>query len=312
MIPRRVLLAAPFLAATGARAQCRLEPAALVRLRVIEGFAIVDATVAGTPVTFVLDTGAQAHLVLPDAADRLRLRRLPGTVPMIGTGGARQVPLALLEGVQLGPVALDPAPAPIAALPALPDVAPPLAGLLGAPILDRFDLDLDLAAGSLALYQAAACGDVSPALALRQTTVALTITPDRQALLPVRLDGAPLVALLDTGARATLLTTEAAKRLGLSAPISANTAAGVDGARLPVGHLHVRTLAIGDDIRTDAPLSIAPLDLGPADMLLGLDLLRSRRAWISYATSRLVLALPPPRASAPGSSPPRPSDRPPR
>ena len=283
--------------APAARAECRLEPAAIVAFNPVDGFPVIAATVGGTPVSFLLDTGAEGHLVLPEAVAGLGLARLPGTAPMIGTGGAREVPVVRLEGVRFGPVLLDPAPALVAALPALPRVTPPVIGLIGAPLLDRFDLDIDVGAGWLGLYPAAGCGGAQPAIAARTTTVALTILSDRQALLPVRIDGTEIVALLDTGSRSTLLTEAAARRLGLRASASANTARGVDGAMLPVGHVRVRELRIGDDIRRDVPISIAPVQLGRAELLLGLDVLRARRVWISAVTARLVLALPNPDAS---------------
>ena len=296
-LSRRALLAASLLAAGSARAACTLQPRATVPLRAIEGFPVLDAAINGIRVTFLLDTGAQAHLVLPAAQAALRLPQLPGAVPLIGTGGARAAPLVLLHGVTLGPVRLPPAPTPVAPLPAVPHVAPMLAGLLGAPLLENFDLDLDVAAGRLDLFQAGGCGGALPDLAARQTVINLAITPDGQALLPVAINGLTVVALLDTGSRATLLTAGAARRLGLSAPESANTARGVDGERVPVGHTRVQALAVGNDIRRNVPISISPLDLGPADMLLGFDYLRQRRVWFSLVNQLLVIALPSPAPS---------------
>jgi predicted aspartyl protease len=280
-----------------AYAECRLLPKAVVPLRAVEGFAVLSASIGSTPVTFLLDTGAQAHLVLPEAQAALHLPVLPGTVPVIGTGGVREAPVVLLEGVQLGLVRLDPAPTPIAPLPAIPQITPMLAGLLGSPLLMRFDFDLDVRAGRLALYEAGACGAAVPALAPRMTAIPLGVTADRAALLQVRINGETLIALLDTGSRATLLTEDAARRLGLGAPVSANTARGVDGELLPVAHLRVREMAVGDDLRRDVPVSISPIQLGGADMLLGLDYLRQRRVWISLVNQLLVIALPSPAPS---------------
>lgn len=266
-----------------ARAQCRPQPLATTRLRTVEGFAVLSATIAGTPVSFLLDTGAEAHLILPAADAVLRLPRLPGTVPLIGIGGASQAPLVQLDHVRLGAARLDPAPAPVAPLPALPEVAPLLAGLLGAPLLHQFDLELDAQAGRLGVFPPGTCPPGA-------NTIPLDRTPDGRLLLPVRIDGVPLTALLDTGSRATVLTTETARRLGLHAPISANTARGVDGERLPIAHLRVRNFAVGTDLRHDAPVSIAPLLLARADLLLGFDYLRQRRVWISALRARLTIA----------------------
>jgi predicted aspartyl protease len=275
------------------RAACR--KAADVPLRLEEGFPVVAASVGSTPVSFLLDTGAQAHLVLPDAAKALGLRVLPGQVPVIGTGGARQATVVMLERVRLGGIELPPAPTPVSDLPTLPTVTPMLAGLLGAPVLASYDLELAASSGRIGLYEAGAC-DPS-ILGGRTTILPLTITPAGEALLSVRLNGHELVAQLDTGSRATLLTQEAARQLGLRAPISANTARGVDGERLPLEHVRVSELAVGEDVRRNAPVSIAPLQLGPAQMLLGMDYLQQRHVWISYATGQLAIALPGPAPS---------------
>ena len=294
-ISRRACLSAVLLAfSRTAHADCRLYPAATVPLRIIEGFPVIDAAVGANKVTFLLDTGAQAHLVLPQAQAMLSFPILPGAVPLIGTGGARKASIVLLEGVRLGSILLEPAPTPVAPLPLVPRVTPMLAGLLGAPLLDRFDLHLDAASRLLGLYDAAGCGGARPDFARRMTTIPLEITRDRQALLPVAINGQLVTALLDTGSRATLLTEDAANRLGLRAPLSANTARGVDGEALPVAHLRVREMSVGNDVRRNAPLSIAPVQLGRADMLLGLDYLRERQVWISYVTRRLAIALPGP------------------
>ena len=294
----RAITATLLVTTSVANAACRLERRAEVRLRIVEDFPVVAASIGTTAVSFLLDTGAQGHLVLPGAAMALRLPVLPGTVPIIGTGGAREAPVVMLEGVQLGGVKLPPTPTPVSDLPALPKLTPMLAGLLGAPLLASYDLDLEAAAGRLGLYEAGACGTATPALGPRMTVVPLTITPAREALLTVRVNGQDLIALLDTGSRATLLTQEAGRRLGLRAPVSANTARGVDGELLPLEHVRVREMAVGGDVRRDVPVSIAPLQLGRAEMLLGLDYLRQRRVWISYATGQLAIALPNPAPSA--------------
>ena len=295
---RRSLLA--MLAASPVRAQC--PSSTVIPLRIVDGFPVVDATIGGMPVSFLLDTGAQAHLILPEAQAALHLPLLPGTVPVIGTGGTREARVVRLDALRLGGVRLDPSPAPVAALPAPPRSSPMLAGLLGAPLLRQFDLELDAAAGRLGLFEAGRCpGDPSAA------AIPLTITADGRALLPVQIDGHTVTALLDTGARATLLTETAAQRLGLRAPLSANTAQGVDGERLPVSHLLVGEMIVGADIRRRAPVSIAPLQLDGVDLLLGFDYLRQRRIWVSYVTARLLIAAPSPAPSEPRSPvPPRP------
>ena len=110
-----------------------------------------------------------------------------------------------------------------------------------------------------------------------------------EAFVPVRVNGRPLLAELDSGSRATILATDTARRLGLDAPVSANTAPGIDGNRLPVGHTRAR-LGLGDERPVDTPVSVAPLQLERGDMLLGLDQLGRRRVWILYGAGLAVFA----------------------
>ena len=95
----------------------------------------------------------------------------------------------VLAGGQAGRGGALPTPTPVAGLPGLPTASPMLAGLLGAPLLAGYDLDLDVRSGRLGLYDAGRCGSAAPALGPRMTVVPLEITRDREALLAVRVNG---------------------------------------------------------------------------------------------------------------------------
>ncbi len=279
------------LLSTSAHAACQSDPRATLPLRVQDGFALVTADVGGQPATFVLDTGAQGMLLLPDAAVRLRLAPDRGrTTRMLGTGGARDAPNVLLRGLTLGGAPLPGGSVPVAALPGVPATDPPLAGLLGGPLLRAYDLDLDVPAGRLTLLAPTGC---APAGAV----VALQDAGDGDLMLPVRVNGTALLAVPDTGTRITLLSDAAAARLGLDAPVSASTARGIDGQRVTLRHLPLRTLQVGPDLAADMPVSVTMLRIAPAEMLLGLDWFSRRRVWLSHA-ARLIVMRPPPRAGS--------------
>ena len=273
-LSRRVLLAAPLLANPGcARAACTR--VVDVPLRLVEGYPLVPASIAGAPVSFLLDTGAEGMSVEPAIADSLHLP-LRGMTRIFGTGGSQDARVVLLPGLRLGDAAMPAQVAPVIPLPVTLETTPPLAGLLGASLLSRFDLDLDVPGGRVSLFLPGDC-PLPPG-----TVLPLDVSRAGEGFIPVRVNGRRLMAQLDTGSRATLLTTEAARRLGLEVPTSANTAPGIDGQRLPVGHVRVR-LALGDELDVDTPISVAPVQLDQGDMLLGLDVLGRRRVWIGYA-----------------------------
>lgn len=279
-VGRRAVLALPLLA--GPALACQRTRVAEVPLRLVEGYPLVPALLMGQPVSLLLDTGAQGMLVTPAMADALGLP-LNGLTRVFGTGGSQQARVVRLPGLRLGGAAMTEQLAPVLPLPIDLAVSPPLAGLLGASLLARFDLDLDVPGGRMVLW---APGDCPPP---GGTTLPLEVSRAGEAFVPVRVNGQPMLALLDTGSRATILSQAAAKRLGIAMPSSANTAPGVDGNPIPIGHTRVR-LRLGDEPEADVPVSVAPLQLDRGDMLLGLDQLGRRALWIGYAAGVAVFA----------------------
>ncbi len=302
MIPRRALFAVPLLALP---APCPRTRVAELPLRLVDGFPIVDASLAGQPVSLILDTGAQGLLVTPEAVRALGLP-LNGMQRIYGTGGSREVPVVALPGLRLGGAPMPGLFAPVSTLPLDLQTIPPLAGLLGATLLARFDLELDVANGRAALWTREDCPPP-----FEGTTIALEISRAGEAFAPVRVNGEPLLALLDTGSRTTILNTATARRLNLQAPPSANTAPGIDGARLPVEHVEAR-LALGSERPRAATISIAPLQLERGDMLLGLDQLGPRHLWLSYAAGTVTLSALKGGGPEPGGLKPEPGPRPDR
>lgn len=251
-------------------------------VRLQNGFPLVTAEIGGRLVTMLLDTGAQGILLLPDAVSRLGLPAQPGrTTRLLGTGGARDAPVVLLSGLTLAGAAIPGGYVPVTALLGVPVTDPPLAGLLGAPLLRAYDVELDLRASRLTLLAPSGCAPPGVAVPLQEAG------GDR--MLPVWANGSPLLAIPDTGTRITLISDAAAARLGLDAPVAASTARGIDGQRVTLRYLKLRTLQAGADLAANMPVSITSLQVAPADMLLGLDWFSQRRVWLSYAAGLMVI-----------------------
>ena len=253
-----------------------------------EGFVAVPATVEGRPARFLLDTGAQDMLVTPEAASRLGLAADAGhATRVLGTGGEGRAPNAWLAGLRIGAAALARRTVPVVALPE------PIAadGLLGAPLLAAYDVDLDLVEGRVGLSSVEGCGEDAAMLPLPFAAVPLTLNADMLPTIPVSVNGVRLTALLDTGSRATALTPAAALRVGARMLPQAGTARGIDGEVVAARGARIASLGVGWDIQRDLRVAVAPLQIGGADMLLGVDWLRQRRVWVSYATRRVLVAL---------------------
>src|SRR5690348_3128270 len=85
-----LLLLAPCASRVAAAGQaCEVKLAGKTSISTIAGFVIVSAQIETTPVSLLLDTGAESELVTPEAASALGLQGDPGHVSIMrGTGGA--------------------------------------------------------------------------------------------------------------------------------------------------------------------------------------------------------------------------------
>ncbi len=276
-----ILLAGPALS-------CQVERRADVLASLTDGFVEVPVTVDGKPARFLLDTGAEDMLVTPGAAARLALTLDPTHMTrLLGTGGEGRAANVWLAGLRVGDASLARRSVPVVPLP------PPLAadGLLGAPLLSDYDVDLDLVNGHVELFRVEGCAAEAPLLPPPFTMVPLTLNADGVPSIPVVVNGVRLIALLDTGSRATVLTPAAAARVRALRLHEGGTARGVDGEVVAVHAARVASLAVGWDVQRNLQVAVAPLQIGRADMLLGVDWLRQRRIWVSYATRRVLVAL---------------------
>ncbi|MCQ8277433.1 retroviral-like aspartic protease family protein [Acetobacteraceae bacterium KSS8] len=286
-------------ASPGARAEgvsCAWTLAGTAPLRSDDGFISLRATVSGRPVSFLVDTGSETGLLTPHAVsalglppDRAHRTQLQGTG---GTGWTVQN--ALLPPIGLGGLVLPGGSVPVGPLPAMPVIAPPVAGLIGADLLSRFDVEFDLKQGRLLFWTrrsaSVACAP-PPNWSGRFDTLPMRLDHGRPVL-TVRLDGRPMTALLDSGARSRIVSVRAAERDGVSAGVLAadpgGINAGVDGHE-SVYHWHrFRSLQVGTERFARPVLTVAPV-AERFDMLLGADWFSGRDVWISYASGAVFV-----------------------
>jgi predicted aspartyl protease len=264
-----------------------------LELREVRSFLTAPALLNDQPVTLLIDTGAEITTLTPQAASALQLPADPAHDRLLAgiTGNVRSSGV-LLHRLALGGtlVAADHGVS-IGNLPSLDALDPPVAGLLGADVLAGYEVELDLPRRRMALYAPSPCAGWRPwagavAVPIKKTRTGL-------ALLDARVNGKAVRALLDTGARTTLLTREAALALGVTAPMlqadEARTGRGVGGGSTTFHQHRFATLGVGGALDRDAPINVADLRLPGVEMLLGADFLGRRQLWISYATGRLFL-----------------------
>ncbi len=273
-------------------AGCTLERRAVLPLRNVRNFMLAPVTVNGKLALFVVDTGAEASTLTPQAARALNLPRDPGHGSvLLGISGPVRTANVRVREFVVGDVVRTDQSIGLGEMPAFPGLHPPVAGLLGSDVLSHFEVDLDLPNGRMSLYEPRGCEHFTP----WPDAVAVPIVRTRSGLAFVDaiVDGVTVRALLDTGARTTLLTRETAATLGITdarlAQDPRRTGIGIGMGGLDFRQHRFAELGLPGAMQRDVPANVAELRLPGVEMLLGADYLGPRRIWISYPTNRLFL-----------------------
>ena len=271
---------------------CTVQRAATLPLHDVRNFMLTPVGLDGRVAEFVVDTGAEASTVTPQAAIALHLPRDPshGSL-LIGIAGPFRTPNVRVRRFAIGDIVRTDQSLGLGRMPSLPAHTMTASGLLGADVLAEYDVDLDLPRGRMSLYTARGCAGFTP----WPGAVAVPLVRTRSSLVFVDaiVDGTTVRALLDTGARTTLLASRTATDLGLTEQVLARDPQRV-GIGIGLGNVAVRqhrfaALGLPGALDRDVAANIADIRLPGVAMLLGADYLGRRRVWISYTTGRLFL-----------------------
>ena len=259
---------------------------------------LVAAEINGSPVTMIVDTGAQWTTLTPETAKRLQLPADPWNGGLRrGVGSFSHNVNAIVQSFRLGGMALENRSLAVAPLSFSMALSPPFAGLLGGDFLYRFDLDIDLPHGKLTLYRNAGCSEGVPPWGTPVTAIPLVKSATNRLNLAASVDGHPFRAIVDTGATGSLITRPNALRAGVDAaaldrdPVVAGH--GLGTAPVPMRRHVFGEVQIGPERFKQFEMTVGGTLLGGGDMLLGLDYLGSRRVWLSYALRQMFVAAPP-------------------
>jgi predicted aspartyl protease len=297
----RLLAALALLFATAAHAACRVEARASVPVTLVQNQATVPVALNGQDTPMLLDTGAGRTLLTAAAVQRENLPQDEWvSTPLRGAGNRiEEHRNVILTSMALGGLKLQrrglAQSISLAVTGQRLDPQGRIAGLLGADLLSRYDLDLDLPAGRLMLYSVTACAGRYLPWTSSYDAIPARILPDNALVVQVLIDGRTLDAQLDTGAGASLIDARGLHRLGLTpaalAHDSTSLATGIGGQFLDQRH-RFSELRIGAERIVSPTIRVAALPRPGVDMLLGMDVLASRRIWISYATAQLFIGTP--------------------
>ena len=267
---------------------CSTRPLGSTTIDTYNGVPTASLSANGHPMTLIIDTGAQRTVLTPAAAQRVGAQ--PPSVEfkrqMRGIAGTLQTNEVELNSFFAGNVALPwrrvlVAPVTIMSKPS----SGPLDGLLGADVLSDFDIDLDFPGRRITFYEKQSCPSAVPEWAGSYAEINTGRSLADHLFFPVRIDGRQIVAIIDTGAQRTTLSTAAAQRLGVSEAILARdrsiTARGAAGEQLSSRVHRFLSLEIGGEVMRSPELVVADIAPKDADIVLGIDFLSSRRLWLS-------------------------------
>ena len=277
--------------ATNRAASCSVEQQAKLPITLARNFLLVPAGLDGGQVLLVVDTGAEATTVTPAAVDALRLPWMSSNAVLLGVGGAVHGGSVLLDRLQLGSLRTANMALDVGDLPPFEESTQPVAGLLGQDLLGHYDVELDLVRQVMTLYAVPACPGFVPPGYERADVEVLERAGGGLLFTSVEIDGKTVRALVDTGARSSLITRHTAQGLGVTAaqlkrdPVA--TGRGIGSISVVFNRHRFHEVRIGDLVLHDMTLNVAPLPIAGIDMLLGADWLAGRRVWISRAAGRM-------------------------
>lgn len=255
----------------------------------------------GRQARFILDTGSEGSLITPEAATALHLTPDPAHATIIqGPNGRGQLaPNMLIRALSLGTIPFGLRSIPLGALPGLPDLTPPIAGLMGVDLLQNFDVEFDVPHQRLTLWRSAEQGArciAAPSWPVGYTTL-LTRHDGTRLSVSFTLDGHEGTALIDSGARSHILSRRFAHRMGITDDILRKDEGGVTSGvdlnarwyhwhRFHTLHLEEETPATGNPVWKDPVLTVSDMREN-VDMLLGADWFAQHDVWISFSASKV-------------------------
>ena len=259
---------------------------------------LTTAKVNGTDERFVVDSGAFWSVISPASAAELKLSTHPAPYGfyMVGLGGARsdmlltKVKELTLAGASFHNVDFMVGGSQV-------DAA---IGVLGQNVL-RFgdaDVEFDLGHGVVRVMKPKGCGrnvklaywthDPAP---YSDVNIDPTTRLNPEAIGRASINGAEIRVMFDSGANLSMLSLQAAARVGIrpDSPgvVPGGPTSGFGKITIPTFIAHFDSFALGGEEIRNTRLRIADIDLGNADMLIGADFFLSHRIYVANSQNRI-------------------------
>jgi predicted aspartyl protease len=296
---------------SGLAAQCVQQQLPDIPVTMLGNEPLIDASINGSPVKMLFDTGATKSMIWRASAKALKLSVVEGNLRLYGVDGREVTGLTKIRDFGLaGRVDHN-----LSMLAAGSGAAPNgSVGLLGEDGISSWDLDIDFSAGKLRLFRPKDC-KAEQVIGFWGSTnysmLPLVAPPPGSDLLwaHVQIDGRQVLAMFDTGASRTVVTTLALRRLGIKpeTQIEANGVShGIANQALKTTRATFATLSVGQETVQNVRLRIADLfsrnselDTGSMipqnavdspDMLIGADFFLAHHVYIARSQGKIYFS----------------------
>lgn len=286
-----------------AASKCKLVRIAEWEVKPQNGRLIVDGEINGQKIGIMIDSGAGTSFVLRAAADRLGLVRQEAKgYRAFGVGGETYVEFAVIDELKIGTASRKNWRAMVLGE---HDQGRRYAFLLGYDFMDQVDVEFDLAHNAIRIFRPQDCDDVPLAYWAKGGAGVVKLETDNERpgiLLPVKLNGQPIVANLDTGAPRSVVSRRVAATVGVG-PENAKAAGTSGGLGSALSERYIGsfdTFGIGDELIRNPHIAFTNLEVSGAatgsrlsaprelrDMLLGIDFLNAHRVLVAHSQRKL-------------------------
>jgi predicted aspartyl protease len=308
--PLRAALLVLAAAAPSVDAACKLVKIGEIPVSV-QDVPVAPVSLDGHPARLIVDTGAYSSVLWHSAVAAFGLKRFAvsgGT--LVGAGGRIDSELVNVHEFALaGYVVHDLRFIATAPTDSSRMDSDGIAGILGEDFLSHMDVEFDLAAGRVRLFQPQGCsGDQVVYWAAAYFMVPLSPAPSDTRWLEAhaQLNGHDVVALFDTGAARSTVMAGVARRPGMGPAAdaeSAGTAHGVGPAPVTISTARFESLTIGQETFHHPHLLIADVfgaqrevqlgsyirqsGINEPDLIIGADFLLAHRVYIARSQGRI-------------------------
>jgi tetratricopeptide (TPR) repeat protein/predicted aspartyl protease len=274
-------------------AKCILQKLADLPVTMVGLRPMISAKINDVDVRLFIDSGSFANTLNPDAAARIGLRTsaLPPEFEVRGLTGEAEMRMATAKDFSILGVHIHQAEFLVGEH----DLGGG-DGLIGQQILDKFDVEYDLANGMVRLFAPKDCGTTAnlgywkPGQASFITILGIG-QMSGDIVGPASINGQKIHVLFDTGTPRSALTTAAARRAGVRAGgpdvVSDGSVGGVGRKMIESCVAPFASFGIDDELVKNARLRVADFQMDEAEMLLGTDFFLSHHIYVARSQNRL-------------------------